>query len=420
MKLGKSVLAAVLAAALLAAVLPAAPVLAAGDSGAPAVDAVSSATMISTPKDGDEVVIYYEPSNEVLSVNASGGGLAGAAATVNNSITITVKTAEAAIFTVAVVDGACRFETADGKYLTAGAAGGTLTLADSAAPESLWLPEQCDSGYYLKNAGAAAQYLGRADGGFTTLAFRADDPYTYSFQFYRVRPMEEHVHEYMVYATTAATCFSAGSVTYRCIGCGDTYTEEIAPSSDHCPSKAFADVDPSRWYHEGIDYALTHGLMLGMSQSEFGAELLTTRGQLVTILYRMAGRRASGQTAAFSDTEAGRYYSAAVQWAAENGIVSGYEDGTFRPGDAVTREQLAAILYRYTAYRTGESPAAAGSLQQFADAGQVHAYAETAMCWAVGEGLITGTDAATLDARGGTTRAQAAVILMRYLVPDAD
>lgn len=180
-----------------------------------------------------------------------------------------------------------------------------------------------------------------------------------------------------------------------------------------CPSEVFRDVhQPPHWTHEGIDYCVSHGYMQGTSASAFAPKGTVNRAQLVTILYRMAGSPKVGQTGLFSDVPLGKWYSDAVTWASENGIVTGYPDGTFRPMASITREQIATILYRYCG-----SPEADGDLQAFPDAASVSTYAADAMLWAVNKGLITGIkyDYGTLLApRQYASREQIAAIIMRF------
>ena len=152
--------------------------------------------------------------------------------------------------------------------------------------------------------------------------------------------------------------------------------------------------------------------MDGVSEDAFAPEGTTTRAQLVTILHRLEGQPAAGE-AAFSDVPAGQWYTEAVAWAAANSIVNGVSDTTFAPNDPVTREQMAAILYRYAQYK-GYDVTASGDLSGYTDAGAIRPYAEAAMAWANGAGLITGVSDTTLQPRGNSTRAQVATILMRF------
>ena len=186
------------------------------------------------------------------------------------------------------------------------------------------------------------------------------------------------------------------------------------PKDETCPIWPFTDASPTAWYHDGVHYCLDHGLMGGYPGSLFGPDDATTRGMIVTILYRLEGEPAAGSSD-FTDVPAGQYYTDAVAWAAANGIVNGYGDGAFSPEDPIAREQMAAILYRYAAYKEYDVTAR-GDLSGYTDADQISTYAMDAMAWVNGEGVLAGTSATTLDPAGATTRAQAATILMRCCV----
>lgn len=179
-----------------------------------------------------------------------------------------------------------------------------------------------------------------------------------------------------------------------------------------CPSYYFTDVKPGDWFHEDVDFALTTGMMNGTSNTTFSPNAGTTRGMIVTILWRLQNKPASG-AARFTDVPRNSYYSEAIAWAASCGIVTGYSSTQFGPEDKITREQLAAILYRYAGY-LGRSTETYGSLSNYSDAGAVSSYAKTPMIWANGLGYITGTSATTLRPQGTATRAQAAAILHRF------
>ena len=171
----------------------------------------------------------------------------------------------------------------------------------------------------------------------------------------------------------------------------------------------FTDVQESSWFYDAVAYVYGNGLMNGMTDTAFAPGVTMTRGMLVTILYRMAGSPAVSGAAGFGDVPAGAYYADAAAWAAANGIVTGYDADTFAPDAPITREQLAAILYR-CAGASGDNAA----LDGFTDAASVSGYASGAMAWAVDAGLITGMGDGTLAPQGSATRAQTAVILMRF------
>ncbi len=175
----------------------------------------------------------------------------------------------------------------------------------------------------------------------------------------------------------------------------------------------FDDVAEKAWYAGYVDYVYCNKLMNGVSTYLFNPNGAVTRGQLVTILHRIEGEpNNSWIYGNFSDVTYGKYYSLPVGWASNNGIVDGFSDGTFRPNNPITREQIATILYRYDG-----SPNVSGSLSGFPDAGKVSSYARDAMIWAVSQGLITGVksgDRTTLSPKSNATRAQIAAIIRRY------
>ena len=175
----------------------------------------------------------------------------------------------------------------------------------------------------------------------------------------------------------------------------------------------FSDVGENDWFYDAVKYMHMEGLMSGTSANTFSPASTTTRGMIVTILYRMAGSPAASGSSAFTDVTAGAYYSNAVAWASANGIVDGYGDGRFGPNDTITREQMAAILYRY-AQRKGQDVTVSAALSQFTDADTASGYAVDALRWAVGEGLISGKGSGVLGPKGAASRAQVAVILHRF------
>lgn len=181
-----------------------------------------------------------------------------------------------------------------------------------------------------------------------------------------------------------------------------------------CPSVKFKDAPKEgNWAHEGVDYCIKNGFMNGMNSTSFAPAGTVTRAQLVTILYRIAGEPSVEFKGTFDDVADGKFYSAAVEWAAVNGIVNGIEPGRFNPMGNITREQIATILYRYE-----NSPAVSGTLTQFPDADMVHSYAGKALVWATGEGLINGIkdgSVTNLAPQKNATRAQIAAIIMRLL-----
>ncbi len=181
----------------------------------------------------------------------------------------------------------------------------------------------------------------------------------------------------------------------------------------HEYSKPFTDVTLGSWYYDGVNNALANGWFSGVSATAFAPDSSMTRAMLVTVLYRMSGSPTVGGSSAFVDVSSGAWYGQAVAWAAENQLVAGYEDGTFRPDLAITRQQMAAILYRYHSW-AGNTPVPGGSLSAYRDAADVAPWALEAMSWANTSGLIQGTGPNTLAPNGTATRAQVAVILTGY------
>ena len=180
----------------------------------------------------------------------------------------------------------------------------------------------------------------------------------------------------------------------------------------HCFSRDFIDLDSSQWYHKYTDYVIERGLMNGMSQEKFVPNGILTRGQLVTILHRLAGSPTPTGASPFTDVKEGRYYTEAVSWAAEQGLAQGVTETRFVPEAPATREQLVTFLYRYAAMH-GVDTAAGGSLSNFPDASSVSEYAQQPMLWAVQTGLLQGMDG-RLAPKASATRAQTAAFLTRF------
>ena len=190
---------------------------------------------------------------------------------------------------------------------------------------------------------------------------------------------------------------------------GWTEPEPEEPSTD--VSDIFIDVAPNAWYKDAVQYAYAGGLMTGVSDTEFAPEATTTRAMIVSTLARLENVT-SAESAGFADVSANDWYATAVNWAANVGVVNGYEDGTFRPNQPITREQLAAILMNYAAC-IGQDVSNRADLTSYTD--QPSTWAEEAMSWAVAEGLVSGVTADQLQPQGNATRAQVAAILQRFL-----
>ena len=176
----------------------------------------------------------------------------------------------------------------------------------------------------------------------------------------------------------------------------------------------FDDVSRSDWFYDDVRYVYENGIMDGTGAYRFAPNAQLTRAMIVTILYRMDGSPAMSGASDFKDVDSNKWFAKAVAWAAANGIVNGYGSGRFGPNDPVTREQLAAILYRYTAYRKASTASNGDNLASFSDLGTVSGYALESMNWAVGAGLLKGANG-KLDPKANATRAQVAAIIHRYL-----
>lgn len=227
--------------------------------------------------------------------------------------------------------------------------------------------------------------------------------------------------------TVAPTETTPGVRTYTCTVCGQTRTEiipatgsEVCPGGAACPSFRFRDVPaPSNWAHEGIDYCVRHGLMSGFDATTFSPDTVSTRAQIVMILYNLSGDTTdySKYYVPFTDVRPGTWYYNAVAWGYDKDIVAGMTPTTFAPDGLITREQMAVLLYGYTEKYAPAYLGGAASLNSFPDAASVSNWAYAAMSWAVGNGLISGiasNGADYLAPSGGATRAQIAAIMMRY------
>lgn len=262
----------------------------------------------------------------------------------------------------------------------------------------------------------------------------------------KVESIDALGHTWVAGEVVAPTCTEAGYTNYTCSVCGETKQDDFVDATGHvwgdddicdvCGAKKstevitpvgpsvkdeeegivlpFTDVLPSDWFYNDVCYVYANGLMNGMTATTFGPYGNTTRGQIVTILWRLEGQPAVLGACPFTDVAAGSYYEVAITWAAANGIVTGYDATTFGPEDQITREQMAAILYRYAQGKQLASPALNNNLVVFADADKVSGYAVEAMNWAVGQGLINGMGDGTVAPQGNAIRAQAAAILHRF------
>ena len=185
---------------------------------------------------------------------------------------------------------------------------------------------------------------------------------------------------------------------------------EVIPATGYptCYYKDFKDCK-SKWYHEAVDYTVANGLMKGIGADTFEPDGTMTRAMMVTVLYRMAGSPEVKGSSTFTDVPSGKWYSDAIAWAQDTGIVLGVREDRFAPNDSVTREQIATILWRYEG-----KPAVESKFDGFKDARKISSYAKEAMAWAVSEGIFNG-DNGNLKPTDNATRAEFACIVMRYL-----
>lgn len=196
------------------------------------------------------------------------------------------------------------------------------------------------------------------------------------------------------------------------------FSEAASQDGENLP---FIDVNKGDWFFESIAYAYKNGLMNGISATIFSPNAETTRGMIVTILYRLEGSPAVGGSASdklsadtgYTDVAAGKWYTDAVAWAGGNGIVKGYSDGTFRPNDKITRQELAAMLYRYSQFK-GYDISKMNELSAYTDKNEIGSWAMDSLKWANAQGLVKGRTETTIAPRGNATRAEAAAMLMRF------
>lgn len=188
-----------------------------------------------------------------------------------------------------------------------------------------------------------------------------------------------------------------------------TVVARFVPDIDELP---FDDVNTGDWFYDYVEYVYDNGIMDGVADGVFSPDTATTRGMVVTILYRLYGEPVVRGDNSFTDVASGAYYADAITWASNAGIVNGTSATTFSPNDLVTREQFAAMLYRYMTY-IGEDVSARAYLSRYTDSGSISTYAESAMSWAVAEGILNGRTATTLAPSGNCTRAEVAAMITR-------
>lgn len=219
-----------------------------------------------------------------------------------------------------------------------------------------------------------------------------------------------------------AAIFSSDDKTYTIIlnDAGEVLLSVFCPRDKSCPISAYTDTKPTEWYHDGIHFVLESGFMSGYGNKLFGPNDSTTRAMAATIIWNMAGKPKAEGKLSFTDVDSGKWFTDAIRWAASAGVITGYTDGItgdliFRPNDNVTREQLAAMMYRYAQYKKLDvSVGEETNILSYDDAFSVGSWAVPAMQWSVGSGLMGGRTASTLDPKANATRAEVATVIWRF------
>lgn len=224
-------------------------------------------------------------------------------------------------------------------------------------------------------------------------------------------PVNASITLYAKWTKVSSGGSGSGSSSGSSSGSGGstTPTPPVEPVDPPAWENPFTDVAEKDWYYSAVQFAVDNHLFYGVSDTAFSPNSNMTRGMLATVLYRLAKEPETNAGDLFNDVADGQYYTEAVAWAAGKGIVNGYGDGTFGPGNSITREQLAVMLWRYAG-----SPASAGTLDGFNDRDKIHAWAADALAWAVEQKIVSGRGGGILDPIGQATRAEVAAMLMRY------
>ncbi len=192
-----------------------------------------------------------------------------------------------------------------------------------------------------------------------------------------------------------------------------TFAEDECDGGKDCPSKHLIDVDQTKWYHEAIDYVVVNGLMMGITSNTFEPDSASSRAMIVTVLHRLEGKPEAKNAQVFDDVAEGQWYTEAIAWAAENDIVLGYGNGSFGPDDNITRQQLAAILYRYAKYK-GYDLTAEKDIDHFVDADKIGAWAYEALTWAYNKNIVQGVGNDTMLPGANAQRSEIAAMIMRF------
>ena len=191
------------------------------------------------------------------------------------------------------------------------------------------------------------------------------------------------------------------------------YQNKVAEPAD-CPSRAFSDLDTSKWYHRFVDYAIANGLLGGTGGDTFSPNGTLTRAQVITVLWRLEGEPQTTNAISFTDVAEGAWYTEVIRWAVREEIMGGLGNGAFGPNDPITWEQLAAILYRYAGYK-GYDVAAKGDPASFTDASKISSWAYESVQWACGAALLETEGGGMIDPAGNTRRCEFAAAITRFM-----
>lgn len=436
MKKMKKALSVLFAFALLFALLPAAPAEAAGlplsiaasrNSYTMTVVSGGASAAVAAVLDGKTIAVHGLSEQLIETLRAGGGdvivldfntlGLDISAATLTVEEFRALSHAEhwSPDLLLELPAGSVRFDTAALDFLSGKASGGDITLTLSRIPYGKLMPEQQAAVWELDplaifdlhvNVGLTYRAGSLGDGrAVVRFAPDGEEPGAELWhlasdgQLTRVPAKQES-------GMLAAELdhFSNYVVTRRPPAC---------PQDETCPISAFRDADPAAWYHDGVHYVLENKLMGGEGDGSFAPDKPVTRAMIAQILWNMEGRPAYAGTSGFSDVAADAWYAPAVRWADAESVVDGIGEDRFGPDEALTREQLITILYRYANYKDVNVDAAS-ELSRYTDADAISPWARSAMQWADASGLITGRTAAAIQPGDPVTRAEIATTVMRY------
>ena len=362
-------------------------------------------------KDGDEVVLFNPAQGKALSKEIVATYYkVGTAVTPTDGVLETSDTA--IVWTVAADGTGFNLINDEGKKLSIE---GTFSSIPYDKENDAWTVQTAATAGCVYVVNENGKYISwSSKGNFAAYTFDATKEADYALELYVKTADAPHVHTWDEgKVTTEPTCTKAGVKTYTCTVCKETKTEAVAAlghvdadkdnKCDRCGEKLgedpkptysdFTDLDPNGWYHDGVNYMIENGMMNGVGNGMFEPNGSVTRAMLVTILYRQAGSPSvEGKTNPFIDVKPNKYYTNAVIWAFQYGIVNGTTPTTFEPEEPVTREQIATILYR----QAGSPAVTETDLSHFLDASDVSSYAANAVRWAVSEGVIKGSKIGTV------------------------